>query len=151
MQTLIQFGCGLLLLSLSPLSQAEAYRCKTPQGTVVFQDKPCANGNKGEEIQLKSLPNASPGTTSNNASWRDREQQSIEQRQRKAEAEKKAAEAQAPQKAERCSRARRDLSILQQQVAAFRVNQQGERQYIDDKDRDTEIANMERVIRENCN
>ncbi len=150
MPLLLKFAVSLSLISLSISSQAEAYRCKTPQGSTVYQDQPCNKGSKGEEIQLKALPNSNSGVPASTPEWRLREQQSAEQRQRKAEAEQKANDAEAPAKTERCSQAKRDLAILRQQVAAYRTNQQGERNYLDDKDRETEINNAEKVIRENC-
>lgn len=143
---------GLLLaaLSLSTTCLAETYRCTTTQGATVFQDKPCSNGSKGGEIQIRSLPNSGVAAPSNTADWRQREQQSVEQRKNKAEAEMKAAEEQSRNNRQLCSNARQSLDVLKNPGAAYRLDQQGKRNYLEDKNRDQEISQLEKQVKEYC-
>ncbi len=145
-------NCSLLiaLLSLSSSSYAEAYRCKTPQGATVFQDKPCSNGAKGGEMQIRSLPNGGAAGVSTNQDWRVREQQSQEQKKQQQEAETKEAENRARQNRQLCSEARRNLDVLKSPGAVYNLDPKGQRNYLDDKNRDNEINQAEKRVKEYC-
>jgi hypothetical protein len=44
---------ALLVLPCLPfLAQAEAYKCRQPNGTLAFQDHPCQNGASGSKVTL---------------------------------------------------------------------------------------------------
>lgn len=146
----LRYSLLCALLSLSTLCYADAYRCKTPQGTTVFQDKPCSNGAKGGEMQIRSLPNGGAAGVSQTPGWKDREEQSIEQRRKKAEAEQQAAKADEPLRNERCATARRNADILRQHGMVYSRNKYGQRDFIDDAERSKAISQAEKQIQEHC-
>ncbi|MEM7703954.1 MAG: DUF4124 domain-containing protein [Pseudomonadota bacterium] len=50
----------------------------------------------------------------------------------------------------RCAEARGNLAVLQRQGPAFTVNAQGDREYVEDADRDQRIAQFRRQVNQYC-
>jgi hypothetical protein len=145
--------CALLML-VSLGAVAQAYKCKHPDGKTSFQDQPCEPGSKGTEIVVKdpSPPSGdprppkakAPGTTPGKTldTQKPVADEALVERNRQLEAQNRAL---------RCSSARRSLAALQAQRPVFHYDKDGNRQYVEDSNRQSEIATVQRSVAENCN
>ena len=141
------------LLSAPLLAHADAYRCKQPDGSTSYQDHPCPGTAKGGSYNLptaqgyappaaapkpddSSAPHHTPGAAQNAA---------VDQ----ANAQIRALNSEA--RAAHCNTARRNLGTLNDQVRVYSRGDDGQRQYMDDKDRPAAIAAAQQQVDENCN
>ena len=81
--------------------------------------------------------------------------QELEERRKQAEAaeaekKKAAAEAQAKAQAENCTRARRAKATFESGQRIARVNAKGEREFVEDAERQSELKRLEGVIASDC-
>lgn len=106
---------------------------------------------KSQEIQA---PASSPADTSTNANQNKiMQEMEFSERARKAnrEAQEKAfAERQANEKKFRCAQAKRNISVLQQQVPIYTSGENGERNYLDDETRAAEIKKWSDLAAATC-
>jgi hypothetical protein len=148
--------CVTMLAALPGLSQADIYKWKDKDGNTRYSDTPPPSNIKLENIGTKkvasptgkeplsavpqaSAPQASQPVTSKEAVLvtppRNEQDVAAEQRQRNAEADKKnkqEKEAQAKIKAENCSAAKSNLASYAQGGRIYKMNEKGEREYMDD-------------------
>jgi hypothetical protein len=134
------------LLAAPFVAVAGPYKCTAADGKVSFQDQPCQAGATGSQITIKTTqpdPNATP----------PKRMTARDLPSTKASDEQKARNEQidAHNRAVRCNSARRSLGVLKEQRPVFKYNNKGERVYIDDGTRQSEIASAERGVAENCN
>jgi hypothetical protein len=153
----------MLLTSVPLMVQAQAYKCRQPDGSLSFQDRPCLAGAASSKLSLPppSEP-AEPETNSNRPkragtqnssgsenSWQARE---IESQRRRMEEETRA-ENQKTQdfnRMQRCNYARSQLNIIQMQRPVYSLNNKGERVYVEDDDRANQITRQKRQVTEAC-
>lgn len=141
----------VLLAALPTLGMAETFKCQKPDGKVSFQDQPCQAGTTGKQILVRpTAPSADPAEI---------------EKMKAATAKVKAPPAQTaqdPNKARndqieaynrsvRCQNARSNLGVLKAQRPAFRYDNKGEKQYVEDANRPSEIAAAERAVAASCN
>jgi hypothetical protein len=159
----IRINCLMLLLCFPLLAQAEAYKCKQPDGSLSFQDQPCPSGAISSALNLPvtSAPvepagksKAPNGTTPRKVivtgdpvQDRDRERQ---RRQAEDEIRAQNQETKAFNQMQRCNYARQQLGVLKEARPVFRRDDKGERQYVKDENRQTEIAAAEQRVAEAC-
>jgi hypothetical protein len=128
---------------LAPAAQAQMYKCVDARGRVVYADKPQA-GCKGGPVDIQPIPPLS-GQASTPKSAKPAEQDAdfkrrqIE-RDRLETAEKAALD-------QRCTRARQELAWLSAGTRVSRINDAGERVYMDDAARDKRIAELRQQVR----
>lgn len=146
--TLKPIAALAVLLWLPPLAHAAAYRCKAADGSLAFQDQPCAAGAKAPTYTLPSAQGYAPppaastpasapaGPGSSGGTGRDM-QQALDQLQ-------------AEQKNVRCANARRNLGVLREQRPVFSRDENGNRVYVDDKDRPAAVAAAQESADNNC-
>ena len=154
----------LIALSWAPLlahAQA-AYKCKQPGGSVSFQEKPCQDGATVSTIALPAAPAEAPRVAEQSkGATRARVHPALQQpsqdkgsdfERQRAEAEIKAhnERAMAYNKSVRCNQARQQLGVAKEGGAIFSRDNQGNRNYVDDKDRDGVIARAERTVATEC-
>lgn len=159
-----------VLTSISGLSQAEIYKWKDKDGKVRYSDTPPPSNVKQEAIIGKKKP-AEPtgkeplapvdkaptapvvGTPNTMEPPPNPEDLAAEKRQQNAEAEKKnkqEKEAEAKRKAENCSAAKANLEAYTQGGRVYKMNEKGERQYMDDSDFKAGKEQAQQEINENC-
>jgi hypothetical protein len=92
---------------------------------------------------------ASLPTGSSAESWQEKER---DYQKRRAEAQLKASndQAKAQEQMQRCKYARQQLAVLQEPVRVYKRDDNGERRYISDEDRQAEMAKAERRVAEAC-
>jgi hypothetical protein len=121
-----------LLLPLAAGAQG-LYKWVDDKGVVHYSDKPPA-GKSGQKLNVAPQPPLENKEPQRSRSWQEQLQDSNERRfqdeKKQKEAEQKSREA-----AEKCQRARYALDSLKQERPLYRVNQQGERVFMEDEER----------------
>lgn len=133
---------------------AEMYKCKHPDGKTSFQDNPCEKGSEGTPVYIDDPspaydPSAkSRAPTLNKKAGKAPESRTpiadegVRQRNRQLEAENRAM---------RCSGARRNLEVLKRERPVFSYDKQGKRVYVEDSNRQSEVAAAQQQVAEACN
>ena len=130
------------LLLASPLVRAEAYRCKQATGTVAFQDHPCQNGASGGIVILPTAQGYAPVAVGPPApSDKSRAGDAIKAYNASVAAQNRSA---------RCNSARRELGVLKEQRPVYHRDNDGNRVYVEDKDRPGAIAAAQQQVESNC-
>lgn len=132
---------GALLIALP--ASAQMYKCVDARGVVTYSDKP-SPGCKGGPVDIQPIPSLSgqarPAPSSNPS------QQDAEFNRRRIERERAEA-AESAALAQRCARARYEIGRLSAGTRVSRINDAGERIYMDDATRDTRLAELKQQIR----
>ncbi len=165
----------LMIFSTVPsLSHAEIYKWKDKDGSIRYTDTPPPSNIKQEALSGKkavksagkeplsqvgdgqqvppatpAIKNSAPPPIPVNA-----EDAAAAQRQRNAEAEKRnkqEKEAEAKRKAENCKAAKANYETYAQGGRVYKMNEKGEREYMDDKDLQAGKEQAQKEINENCN
>jgi len=155
----------LALLMLMPmLAQAQAYKCKQPDGTLSFQDRPCPAGAASSTLALPPVTGGSSGPASQPKGpdsakgpkalrtivpGQDTER---DNQRRRADEEVRAhnKEVDAYNKTIRCNNARQQLGVLKESRPVYSRDDKGERQYISDDNRPAKISAAEQRVAEEC-
>ncbi|MGE5792514.1 MAG: DUF4124 domain-containing protein [Bacteroidota bacterium] len=146
-----------------PAAAQQLYKYVGPDGKVQYSDRPPADGRKAEKITTSRIGSSGSGGTaaaaSGDAAKSDAPKSAAEReqafRQRRIEADEKAKKDEKlaldqQQKAESCAGARRELAGLQSGARVARLNENGERIYLEDAQIQGEIARIEREIATGC-
>ena len=153
---------SLLLMSFPLVAYAQVYKCKQANGSTSFQEQPCPEGAKSSTLALPAAPGESvvnPSTpqkgtaTKAGATQKDINEGKLLDAQR-ARADREINEAnervRAESQAQRCNAARSQLGILKEPRPVFRRDNNGDRQYVLDDDRQAEIAAATRRVAADC-
>jgi Domain of unknown function (DUF4124) len=161
-----------LLIALPLLGNAEIYKWKDKNGTTRYSDTPPPSNVKQEAIGSKKLakpasqvPTAPVANEQPSAADKEAakdsppvpgsaDEEAAELRQRNAEAEKnnkQEKEAQARLKEENCKAAKSNLAGYQQGGRVYKMNEKGEREYLDENDFKAGQEKAQQEINENCN
>lgn len=153
----------MLLTSVPLMVQAQAYKCRQPDGSLSFQDRPCLAGAASSKLSLP--PPSEPVEPENNSnrpkragaqnhpdsknSWQSKED---DNKRRRADEEINAEneKTRIHNKMVSCNFARSQLNVVQTQRPVYSINNKGERIYIEDQDRETQIARKKRQVAEEC-
>src|SRR5262249_17957694 len=119
------------LLLVPQFVQAEAYRCKQPNGTLAFQDHPCQNGATGSIVTLPTVQGYAPSGTARPPKSHRGDETRADNTRIIAENARVAAE----NKQQRCNAARHELGVLKEQRPVYHRDNDGNRVYMEDKDR----------------
>jgi hypothetical protein len=140
------------LACASPLGQAQVYKWTDKDGKVQYSDSPPPAGTGAstpQKLDTSAADSSGVGGTAKEQSWKDKARD-YDKRRIEA-AEKQTGDADLARKnQERCTNARRHLRMLQEVGRVFRTDDQGARHYIDDSQRQEQIARAEAVVSESC-
>jgi len=171
---LARLGVALLAGAAVALPALAQWAWRDSSGRTVYSDQPPPPTVKQDQILRKPAGNvlstatppspapAQPGATgapgappaaTGPKTIAEREQEFRKRQQERAEAEKKQAEEQAQnaRKAQDCARARGYLRQLEDGVRIARTDAQGNREILDDSQRNAEMARAREVIAATCN
>jgi hypothetical protein len=145
----LSFLVAVLCAITLPVS-AQIYQWKDPNGKTIISDKPPPTA--GVPLERKIDTNATSNTGAQQPSLADRE---LEFRKRQKEAQDNAEKAEkeaaaATERNENCQTARRQLQTLESGVRVALRNDKGERYYLDDAQREREIAKTKRLVEAEC-
>ena len=136
-------SAALLALAVVALpASAQMYKWTDASGRIHYSDTPPPEG-KAEEIKV--APAAAPAPKGQ--SWQDRERESAQRRLAQQQEEAKAPPE--PNGAQRCAAARGILSTLDGK-AVFQKDKDGNRVYLEDKDRAALEKAANATVAQNC-
>ncbi len=138
----------------------EIYRCVDEGGRVTFSQNPCGPKSEAIEIEDRRTP---PARAADEARARERAEnldklveeleesraQRLEEGARKRAAREARRQDEAARRA-RCEHARATLRTLSIQAPVYRLDEEGERVFLDDADRASEILRMRDEIEQFC-
>ena len=171
LQNLLCVMC--VLIALPMLANAEIYKWKDKNGTVRYTDTPPPSNIKQESIGGKKLtkptgqaplaPVANTDATAGkdemkgkvpNQNLESPDEIAAKLRQKNAETEKnnkKEKEAQAKIKEENCKASKANLASYQQGGRVYKMNEKGEREYLDDAGLKAGAEKAQKEVSEYCN
>jgi hypothetical protein len=138
-----KLALGVFLALVSSAAAAQMYKCVDQRGVVTYSDKPSA-GCKGGPVDIQPIPSLSGHGTTPPASA---SQQDTDFRRRQIERERLEASEKAAL-AQRCARVRQELDWLSASTRVSRINDAGERVYMDDATRESRLAQLKHQIRD---
>lgn len=151
-----RLSCYLgILLVVPALSQAQVYKCVNKDGLVSYQARPCPTNTSNSRINVASKT-ASTAPAAQEVMRQLQSQVDLvdaEQQQRIAQAQ---AQQRQQQQQERdalkahCAFARQQIAVVQTARPVFSVDEQGERQYLDDAERANQITEMQQRMAQQC-
>ena len=168
---LITLLLAALVIAMPSLSQAEVYKWKDKDGTIKYSDTPPPSNIKQESMTGKKkvaaptgkaplAPVDNPATAAVPAVMpkdveppKNPEDAAAEQRQRNAESEKnnkREKEAEAKRKTENCSAAKANMQSYTQGGRVYKMNEKGEREYLDESGFKAGREKAQQEINENC-
>jgi len=138
---------GLVVACAVAPATAQAYKWKDASGKVHFSDEPPPD-RKADKLTIKPQMPEDPAAAARSRDWRTQLQESGVRRQEQQDREM--VEQRNKQVAEnRCLSAQRHLDGIKRSRGVFRVNKEGQREYLEDQERAAaQKAAEERVERE---
>jgi hypothetical protein len=130
---------ALVLALVAAPAAAQTYKCRNERGGVQYTDKPSAGC---QEVDIRGSPPIS-GSLQDPAEDFARRDAEFRQRQNEREASE-AKEREALQ--QRCLQLRREHSLLEGSRRLARINEKGEREFMDDAVREQRLAEMQREM-----
>lgn len=115
------------------------YKCTNERGVVQYTDKPGAGC---KEVDIRPSPPISGALQS---PGEDLARQEAEFRKRQIDRDASQAEERRAQ-LERCARMRRELALLGTSRRVVRIDERGEREFMDDSVREQKVADLQREI-----
>lgn len=137
------------LLGFSSLVHAQAYKCKQPDGSTAFQDRPCAAGASGSKVDLTPAQGYSSNDTGGSASAGAGRQDTVDSANEKVDAAN--ARIDAENRRTRCQRAQNDLGVLKEERPIYHYDKDGNKVYIEDAARPAAIAAAQQRVAAACN
>jgi len=149
-------------------AQAQVYKCADASGNISYSQNPCPANTKREPMSRRALPRApaapsdegaadkaAKGDAAKNAPKTPAQQeQAFRQRlqdQAKAEKESAAKAADAKRKEDNCRNSKQRLAQYEIGGRITRINEQGERYYMDDAQIESEKARASADVSQFCN
>lgn len=148
----------LVLLLAAVALGATVYKWIDEKGVTHYSETPPAAERRARKIEVQpaSSATADEGGKVEGKSWQQKEQEFQKRQAEREEARKQdeAAEAatrrDAKTREERCAAAKQNLDTLRIQRPVYRIDEKGERVYLDDPGRAAEIARMKNEIETYC-
>ena len=132
--------------ALAPVaSGAEVYKWVDEKGVTHYSESPPDTG-QAKRVDIAPSP---PSATRPPVDWKAKEAEVRRQRLRKEQADAQAGEVDAKRKDE-CLEAQRRLDLLAKGRPLYRVNERGERVYMEDAQRDTESKRWTDQAKASC-
>lgn len=140
----------LVLLALPAAAQAQIMKCVGAGGRVEFAAS-CPPGTKAQDTGIRNSPGTAPAAPQKSLSERDAEfrKRQMEQQESAKKAEEKTQ--QAADLKQNCDSARSYLSSLQSGARIGKIDPQtGERVFLEDSQRASEMARAQRAVDSSC-
>jgi hypothetical protein len=141
-------GVAVLLAVGSGLVAAQTYKWTDENGKVHFSDSPPPD-RKADPVTIKPAVPANPATAGQRRDWQAQLEES-RMRGLQAQQQKDADERKAKTAEYNCVQARRQLDTLVNGRAIYSVDKDGQRQYLDDKDRPARIRAAQERAEQYC-
>lgn len=147
---------ALTFTVITGFAHAAIYKWVDENGVTHYSEKP-PSGKKTEQVPIQNKPAVPAAPVSQGASglstWQEKEadfqRRRVEQdvQRKKQDAVDQATTA---ERSRNCIEARETLHALDQQRRIYRLNEKGERVYIDDKEREQTREQMRQLVEQHC-
>jgi len=148
---------ALALTAAASPAWAQTYKCTQPDGKTAFQDQPChMSGGTGGSVNIKVTPPSSDALPPSAPLARQRSPYAgstgagTQQTADAQAAQQARQQAEAYNRSSRCNTARRNLGTLKTARPVFQYDNKGDKQYLEDSRRQSEMAAAQRDVAENC-
>ncbi len=148
---------ALALTAAASPAWAQTYKCTQPDGKTAFQDQPChMSGGTGGSVNIKVTPPSSDALPPSAPAARQRSPYAgstgtgTQQTADAQAAQQARQQAEALNRSSRCNSARSNLGALKAQRPVYKYDNKGDRQFLDDSQRQSEMAAAQRGVAENC-
>jgi len=149
-----RLSCYLVMLWVAPtLTHAQVYKCSNKDSSVSYQARPCPTNTSTSRINVANKT----ASTAPSAQEVMRQLQSqvdvvdAEQQQRRAQAQQRQQQQQEREAlAAHCAFSRQQIAVVQTARPVFRVDEKGERHYLEDNERASKIADMQQKMTQHC-
>ena len=139
-------GCAFVWAALgAATARADFYKWVDEKGVTHYSESPPDTG-QAKRVDIAPSP---PSATRPPVDWKAKEAEVRRQRLRKEQADAQAGEVDAKRKDE-CLEAQRRLDLLAKGRPLYRVNERGERVYMEDAQRDTESKRWTDQAKASC-
>ena len=135
LRTLLGLGVSLLGALGVSAAHAQVYKCVDASGKTVYSQSPCPSGTSSRILSRKPAPSTDDAASKPaSKSAVDQEMEFRKRQKEREEAEKKAGEqtAEAKRRQEECARARGEVAQYDMGGRLSRINEKGERYFLDD-------------------
>lgn len=139
---------AMLVLATGTVCAENVYKWVDEQGRTHFGGSP-PPGRKAEQLKTPSTTSEPPSATSPGHSWREQLQASNERREQIRKQQRETAKRD-HESNRRCSEARRALRMLDRDRPVFRVDAKGEREYMEDSQRQASRDAANQNVAEYC-
>ena len=149
MRFILRIMCPLCLsLLVLPALGQQMYKWVDEKGVTHYSESPPPDGTKGaSKIEVKTTTPDRPPVDN----WREKDRQSKEQRAKQGLADEQARQKEDRDRANKCRAAQRQADVMQRPTGVYRLNEKGERVFLEDKDREANLAEARQDIARYCN
>lgn len=130
-------------------ANAGIYKWTDEEGNVHFGDRP-VNQSKATELIYDTESKAGITNSSGHTKERDRMAKELENDRKERQSNREERRIAQKKRHKRCARARDQLLQYQQSRRLYRLRDNGERVYLDDKQRQSTMKKLNRAIAKNC-
>jgi hypothetical protein len=129
------------------VSAQKMYKWVDEKGVTHFSENPPPDGNKNaRQIEVKPIQSDRPYTES----WKQREAEARERRAKQGVADEQANKQEAQQRAQKCRQAQKTIDTMTNYARVFRLNEKGERVWMEDNEKSAELADAKRDAAKYC-
>lgn len=137
----------VLALMATAAAAQDVYKWVDEQGRMHFSSTPPV-GKRAAKLEIQPTP-AEPVGPSRARTWQEQLQQSNERREQAQKAELETA-SQQKEGEQRCLAAQRNLDVLRKERPVYRVNGQGDREYLEDSQRAAAMEAAQQRVALHC-
>jgi hypothetical protein len=141
---------ALLVLALASLPAAAVYKWVDEKGVTHYSETPPPDA-KATQVETRIVgPSGSTGATDD---WKQKELERRKERLDRDQAEdyaKRNSEHDAAVRANRCQESRRQLAMLERALPIYRINERGEKLYLEDQDRPRQVEQWRSQAEKYC-
>jgi hypothetical protein len=134
----------LALVALGAMAQP-MYKWVDEKGVTHFSESPPPDG-KATKVEVKPTGTEKPRTDD----WKERELESRQRRAQKEGADEETRKKEERERTQRCTRAREGLDTVTNTRRVYRLDEKGERVYLEDKDRPAAIEKWSQEVQRYC-
>ena len=135
-----------LLLSHGAVAQS-MYKWVDEKGVTHFSETPPPDGKaEAKKITVKPIGEEKPRADN----WKERDQQSRQSKAKQEVADEAQRMKDQQGRAQRCRTAQRQVDIYRNSGTVFQLNDKGERVFLEDSQRSSELRRWEEAVRDNC-
>lgn len=141
------------VVAAAPPLHAQVYKWVDEKGVTHYSESPPEKDkdkSKAKKIDTTPATGNAPGGTPKAAKSASDMELEFRQRQNQRDQQSRNESQQRERQQANCADARRNLARYQEQVSLFRRNDKGEREYIEDRERQAEISRTQSYIDRNC-